>query len=49
MNKVGPNKGGIRSKSFYVKAAKHPVVTAPVVTAPVVAGLADWGLAKRKK
>ncbi|WP_268517513.1 hypothetical protein [Bacillus atrophaeus] len=44
MNKVGPNKGWIRSKSFYVKAAKHPVVTAPVVP-----GLADWGFAKRRK
>lgn len=44
MHDRGTNKGWLRSRSYYVKATKRPAVTAAVI-----AGLAAWGMMKRRK
>ncbi|WP_413286777.1 SDR family oxidoreductase [Bacillus mojavensis] len=44
MHDRGTNKGWLRSRSYYVKATKRPAVTAAVI-----AGLAAWGIMKRRK
>ncbi|MEC1543491.1 SDR family oxidoreductase [Bacillus halotolerans] len=44
MHDRGTNKGRLRSRSYYAKATKRPAVTAAVI-----AGLAAWGMMKRRK
>lgn len=45
MHDRGTNKGWLRrSRCYYVKATKRPAVTAAVI-----AGLAAWGMMKRRK
>lgn len=44
MHDRGTNKGWLRSRSYYTKATKRPIVSAAVV-----AGLVAWGMAKRRK
>ncbi|MBD5048630.1 oxidoreductase, partial [Xanthomonas citri pv. citri] len=42
MHDRGTNKGWMRSRSYYTKATKRPIVSAAVV-----AGLVAWAAAKR--